>query len=383
MKIAVSTLCGLVERLTSRVLRIGRFAGAVLLDLTVTPFDTPTGTAATADAFVRVEVRGLHLRSTYIPAFYIGTNPSLLSSLALPLQGSASADHDSISGIFERATLPTALTTLLNAAPDGVLVPASEVPLVIVDGELGRVAQGPAVTTWPKLRPASAPDPDGLPDLWVDIDPNQRFVPQAPPEPAVAGPTDEECLVDCTDDCVGCDCGCHDDTQADLLAKLESVHAGQTPATALTARDIKRLRALLTEAQLQVKAVEVDAERQHSRARVAEARANETADEAESARAKRDDLAAKLDAFGKRPTAEDAKVKAPVPEKARAEAAETQPRAEKAELAAAQQDDLTRTLREAYAERRKVDKDMGIEAFARTRDAKEIVAKALRARKGR
>jgi hypothetical protein len=383
VKIAVSTLCGLVERLTSRVLRIGRFAGAVLLDLTVTPFDTPTGDANAAESFVRVEVRGLHLRPTYIPAFYIGSNPQLLSSLALPLQGSASADQDSMSGIFERATLPTALAALLTSAPDGVLVPASEVPLVIVDGELGRVAQGPAVTTWPKLRPASAPDPDGLPDLWVDVDPNQRFVPQSPPEPAVAGPTDEECLVDCTDDCVGCDCGCHDDTQADFMAKLDSVRAGQTPVTALTARDINRLRALHTEADRRAEAVKIDAERQRTRARVAETRADDTAKAAESARAERDDLAAKLDAFGKRPTAEDAKVKAPVPEKARAEVAETQARTEKAELAAAQQDDLTRTLREAYAERRKVDKDMDVEAFARTKVAKEIVAEALRERKGR
>src|SRR5204863_5908457 len=73
VKVAISTLCGLVERLTARVIRIGRFAGAVLLDLTVTPFDTTDMTdpavATAAAGFVRVEVRGLHLRPTYVPAF--------------------------------------------------------------------------------------------------------------------------------------------------------------------------------------------------------------------------------------------------------------------------------------------------------------------------
>jgi hypothetical protein len=237
VKIAISTLCGLVERLTARVIRIGRFAGAVLLDLTVTPFDTTDPAVATAAAgFVRVEVRGLHLRPTYVPAFVTGPNAQSLSSLALPLQGSASADQDSMSGIFDLATLPADLRTLLLGAPDGVLVPASEVPLAIVDGELGRVVQGPSVTTWPKLRPASVVSTDGRPDTWVNIDPNQRFVPQSPPDPVKPTAPDDECLADCTDGCVGCDCGCHETTsaarEADIVQRLERAYAIRREADA-------------------------------------------------------------------------------------------------------------------------------------------------------
>lgn len=314
VRIAVSTLCGLVERLTARVIRIGRFAGAVLLDLTVTPFDT-TGDAtvqAAADGFVRVEVRGLHLRPTYVPAFVTDPNAQSLSALALPLQGSASADQDSMSGIFALDTLPGGLRTLLTTAPEGVLVPASEVPLAIVDGELGRVVQGPSVTTWPKLRPASAVSADGRPDTWVDIDPNQRFVPQLPPEPIEPTLADDDCLADCDDGCAGCDCGCHETTSADLAS-------GPT-------------------GEPSEGSVDVDADDQ-ARAQQSEARA-------------------------------------------RALDAEVQRLRE--ELAAARQAGMAQRLLEAaYAKRQQGQADMSIEAFARTKEAEDIVADVLRGGKER
>ena len=204
VKIAVSTLCGLVERLTAKAIRIGRFAGAVLLDLSVVPFDNGTS------EFVRAEVRGLHLRPTYVPAFVADHgNPANLGSLVLPLQGSASADADSLAGTFQGDALPRALKDLLSGAGGrGVLMAASEVPLAIIDGELGRIVQGPAVTTWPKLQPAGVVNVDGAPDKWVVIPPNQRFIPQSPPNP-VDPEVADDCLVDCGDDCAGCDCGCH------------------------------------------------------------------------------------------------------------------------------------------------------------------------------
>ena len=170
VKIAVSTLCGLLERLTRKAIRIGRFAGVVLLDLVVVPFKNDSD-------FVRVEVRGLHLRPTYVPAFI--ARPGDPAALILPLQGSASADTDSLSGIFQASALP-ALQTALSGT-DGIVMAASEVPLAIVDGELGRIVQGPAVTTWPKLRRADDVVGDGGPGQWYDIPPNQRFVPQSRP----------------------------------------------------------------------------------------------------------------------------------------------------------------------------------------------------------
>jgi hypothetical protein len=213
VKIAVSTLCGLLERLTRKAIRIGRFAGAVLLDLAVVPFQE-------GGKFVRVEIRGLHLRPTYIPAF-ISDNPADPGALVLPLQGSASADPDSLSGIFQQDALPQALGDLLIAHPDGVVMAASEVPLAIVDGELGRIIQGPAVTTWPKLQPASVVSPEGAHANWDSILPNQRFVPQSPPDP-VDPVVPDDCLVDCGDECTGCDCGCH------LLKPADDVEAAMT-----------------------------------------------------------------------------------------------------------------------------------------------------------
>ncbi len=234
VKIAVSTLCGLVERLTAKAIRIGRFAGAVLLDLSVVPFDTDAG------EFVRAEVRGLHLRPTYVPAFVADDgNPANLGSLVLPLQGSASADADTLAGTFERIALPDTLQGLLNDAHGrGVLMAASEVPLAIIDGELGRIVQGPAVTTWPKLLPAGAVDADGegAPDTWVDIAPNQRFVPQSPPNP-VNPEVADDCLADCGDDCAGCDCGCHQLEPAGADASAEAGSAQDASAQDASAQD--------------------------------------------------------------------------------------------------------------------------------------------------
>ncbi|MFF0267515.1 hypothetical protein [Kribbella sp. NPDC004536] len=183
VKIAASTLCGLMERLTARSMRIGRYAGAVLLDVSVVPFET-------RPEFARVEVRGLNLQPTYIPALVVGDGTSL-SDFLLPLQGSASADDDHLSGIFQLHQLPAELQRLVQVNPGGVLTAASAVPIAVLDGELGRVVAGPAVTTWPRLRRADDLDDtnvDDLPDAWGSIPSDQRFVPEAPPgpiEPAV------------------------------------------------------------------------------------------------------------------------------------------------------------------------------------------------------
>jgi hypothetical protein len=228
VKIAVSTLCGLVERLTRKAIRIGRFAGVVLLDLAVVPFQNGTD-------FVRVDVRGLHLRPTYVPAFIAGLgDPADPAALVLPLQGSASADTDSLSGIFQRSALPEPLLSVLSlVGTTGVVMAASEVPLAIVDGELGRIVQGPAVTTWPELQLAGTVAGAGAPNKWGDIPPNQRFVPQSPPNPV--NPTvADDCLVDCGDDCAGCDCGCH---------LLETARAGVTRLRGIVNDDEVRARA--------------------------------------------------------------------------------------------------------------------------------------------
>jgi len=110
-KIAISGLCGLLERLGRAVARIGRFSGAVLFDVVVAPFEDAGGDE------IRVEVRGPHLRPSYLPAFVVnGTPPGRqLEDLILPRHGSASADADSVVGIFSRGSLPTGLQNTCGA----------------------------------------------------------------------------------------------------------------------------------------------------------------------------------------------------------------------------------------------------------------------------
>jgi hypothetical protein len=226
-RIAVSGLCGLLERLGRAAARIGRFSGAVLLDVVVTPFDDIrlTGQQPILDnsGFVRVEVRGLHLRPNYLPAFVTGGGAGRQTEeLVLPIRGSASANADSVVGVFARGSLPEPLVNL--ALDDGAVVAAAEVPLALVDGETGRIVLAPTVTTWPDLRPAAAPSGNSGPnDDWDQQPEDQRWAPQSTTSSL---PTDEDYVDtdDCTEPCrqqcdqrcgaeCDCDCGCHLETK--------------------------------------------------------------------------------------------------------------------------------------------------------------------------
>jgi hypothetical protein len=180
-RIAVSGLCGLLERLARAAARIGRFSEAVLLDVMITPFEdldlSPQAAAPEESTFVRVEVRGLHLRPSYLPAF---VDPDVtgrgLENLVLPVHGSASADANSTMAIFDRQSLPRPLKNLdLN----GAMFAAAEIPLALVDGETGRIVTAPPVTAWPDLRPVATPSDSGGPRTWVRLAQDQRWLPQA------------------------------------------------------------------------------------------------------------------------------------------------------------------------------------------------------------
>jgi hypothetical protein len=222
-RIAVSGLCGLLERLARAAARIGRFSGAVLLDVVVTPFDDadlsqvpPTVVGST---FVRVEVRGLHLRPSYLPAFVLpGGSGRGLDDLILPIHGSASADADSVVAVFDEQFLPDPLK--VGALDDGAVFAAAEIPLALVDGETGRIVTAPPVTAWPDLRPASTPKSvTSGPGTWRNRLPaDQQWVPQFT-DPVPSEEEEDECVTDdciepctmkCDEDCdAECDCGCH------------------------------------------------------------------------------------------------------------------------------------------------------------------------------
>jgi hypothetical protein len=223
-RIAVSGLCGLLERLGRAAARIGRFSGAVLLDVVVTRFDDIDPTAvppsSTGADFVRVEVRGLHLRPSYLPAFVTGGGAGRqLEELILPVRGSASADSDSVVAVFDRRSLPAPLANLNLGGATGAVFAAAEVPLALIDGETGRIVVAPTVTTWPDLRPAATPDGSGGPSDWDELPLDQRWAPQST---GTSQPEDEDCVEtdECTEPCrqqcdehcgaeCDCDCGCH------------------------------------------------------------------------------------------------------------------------------------------------------------------------------
>lgn len=223
VKIAVSTLCGLMQGLTDKAIKIGRYAGAVLLDLALIPFrDRPE--------FVRAEVRGLHLQPTYIPAVYVGSGDSF-SDLLLPLQGSVTADDDSLTGIFQISKLPERVKEVIDdAGSGGVLIAASEVPLAVLDGELGRIVAGPAVTTWPRLRRADdrTDTDDDQPIDWDEIPANQRFVPQSPANP-IEPDLDHADLLEYPADWVADD---EDADEDDNLRRSSNGHGTETTTSA-------------------------------------------------------------------------------------------------------------------------------------------------------
>ena len=191
-RIAVSGLCGLLERLAGAAARIGRFSGAILIDVVVTPvgdldtLEIDESLTTSASTFVRVEVRGLHLRPSYVPAFVAqGFNGQRLElgDLVLPLSGSASADGDTVAAIFNLEKLPPALRRLRLG--QGAVFAASEIPLTLVDGEVGRIVNAPPVTTWPDMRAAATPYTDSRRDDWKRLEQNQMWVAQRPgPVPA-------------------------------------------------------------------------------------------------------------------------------------------------------------------------------------------------------
>ena len=168
-RIAFSGLCSLLEQLVRNASRIGRFSGVILFDLFVTPYiHRPDDRIANRADFLRVEVRGLHLRPGYLPAF-IRTDRTgrERDELVLPVQGSASSDSDSMVAVFRAADINAIKHPFQQDETDrqddfdelfklsSWTVPAAAVPIAVFDSETGRVVLAPPVRTWPDLVPAN------------------------------------------------------------------------------------------------------------------------------------------------------------------------------------------------------------------------------------
>jgi hypothetical protein len=169
--IAVSSLCRLLMELARRAQRIGRWAGVVVIDVAVTRLTH----ALDADTYlqgVNVEFRGLNLRRNFIPAFVTrkarnrGEDSCRAEELGLrdlvrPLEFSASADGESVSAIFDLTKVQRIFQEAdIEQVPDtGFVLPATDVPIALIDSETGRVVHAPWPRSWPRLVRADHPIP--------------------------------------------------------------------------------------------------------------------------------------------------------------------------------------------------------------------------------
>jgi hypothetical protein len=193
VRVAVAGLCRLLTQLAKTAQRIGRFGRPILFNVTFRPVFGRSNA-------VEVDVRGINLRPSYIPAFVKHPVPAedecrldelAPGSLILPLTDSSSADEDSMVAIFE-----TEAITLLHESfaagvqwvddvgfsadtlgPGGFTVPAEALPLAVIDGERGVAILAPQPYTWPRLRPAMLPveAAEGAKRGWAGIPQDDRF----------------------------------------------------------------------------------------------------------------------------------------------------------------------------------------------------------------
>jgi hypothetical protein len=181
VRIAVESTSRLLQELVNTTKRIGRYPAVVLLNVTMSDVDR-------RDDIVEIQFRGFNLRPTFIPAF-IRTplrpgmsiddlNPQ--SDYIYALSESATTDDDTLVAFFnvcdfplKTKAFPAEVKTFLRAIkhgqdPASINVPAEDLPVVILDGEVGRVIHAPDPLTWPNLRRANNP-------LNSNMDPEERW----------------------------------------------------------------------------------------------------------------------------------------------------------------------------------------------------------------
>lgn len=167
VQVAVASLCRLLMELARRALRIGRWAGVVLIDITVSLVDRVLDDDESTEA-VNVEFRGYNLRSTYEPAFvpsrWRGTRDDCrlenlkLKRLVRPIPGTTTADDESISALFRVEEVAGIMKEAgIEITRSGVVFPASDAPCSVVDTEIGRPVCAPSPSSWPNLVRADDP----------------------------------------------------------------------------------------------------------------------------------------------------------------------------------------------------------------------------------
>lgn len=182
VSIAVASLCRLLMELARRAQRIGRWAGVVVIDVTVSRLFNPVDDKGGTDA-VNVEVRGLNLRRTFIPAFVKASARErgedgcraenlTVKDLIRPMELSTTSDGESVSAVFRSSKVAEIFREArIDLRPEGLILPASDVPIALIDSETGQVVHAPWPRSWPRLVRADHPNPppwEGKRDKLVD-----------------------------------------------------------------------------------------------------------------------------------------------------------------------------------------------------------------------
>jgi hypothetical protein len=160
-RIAVAALCRLLTDFAKLAQRIGRWSQPVLINVTLAP-------VATRDGVVELRVRGFNLRPEHIPCFvppdaFDGSDPCDLEQydvarLVLPIEGSSTADEDSVSALFRWPLVTKALGDAVPRRLQSVTVTSADrLPLALLNGVTGSVEVAPEVVTYPVLVEAATP----------------------------------------------------------------------------------------------------------------------------------------------------------------------------------------------------------------------------------
>jgi hypothetical protein len=182
VSIAVSSLCRLLMELARRAQRIGRWAGVVVIDVTASLLTSSVDDDGATQG-VNIEVRGINLRRHFIPAFVKSSARARgedncraedlgVEDLILPMEFSATADGESVSAVFQADQVDGIFAEAGIGIPEqGVMLPASDVPIALLDSETARVVHAPWPRSWPRLVRADHPNPpnsDGNREEFVD-----------------------------------------------------------------------------------------------------------------------------------------------------------------------------------------------------------------------
>ena len=163
VEIAVDGLSRLLWELARQARGIGRYAEIVLIEADLTPLKTGEQTSS----LVNVDVRAMNVRPQHVPCFVRAENTpgdeteSAAPKYLKPLGRSATVDEDTMSAVFDSTELGTLLEGWSGLegilAPGPARIPASHLPLAVLDRETGRIVHAPEPKTWPRLVPAGSP----------------------------------------------------------------------------------------------------------------------------------------------------------------------------------------------------------------------------------